>query len=301
MINGAVFRIRHDADRLRVAEIAGERTLHLEHIALDDILRRRIMDFPREVHLTGHALLFVQLFRSFEIIHAMICRDMHLVCLEGLLRTGGLVDIRLESSREETLYRIFRLNYNRTGAIGGLDLLRFERGMVTDRVLINHVLHRGTTVTRCTFRIQRIEIRLIELRALRNITAGVDIRPAPVVIVRLIAARLFVDRRTHTPFELFAFQARRRIPIEGDIRDMLMVVVVLAFETDSVLHPVRVVTLGQNQLLTVIRTADDGATGMHIHVALALIVRGRVQTALHTRYRSDTVYTLVRTLRHLVP
>ena len=301
VIDGAVFRIGYHADRLRIAEVRLKSTLYLKHIAFNQFLRRRIMDLPRQIDLTGDALMGIQILGSSQVVHAVVRRDMHLVRLESLLRFGGLVDIRLESSRDKTLYCILGRDDDRTRAVGGLTLSRVQRGMVTDRALINHVLHRRATVARCTLRIQRIEIRLIELRALRNITAGVDIRPAPVVIVRLIAARLFVDRRTHTPFELFVFQARRRVPVERDIRDVLMVIVVLAFEANRILLPVRFITLGQNQLLTVVCTANNTATGVDTHITLADVIRRRVQTALHTGDRRDTVDTLVRAFRHLVP
>ena len=301
VIDGAVFRVWQHPDGLRVAEIGFERTLHFEHIAFDNILGRRVVDLPLQIHLTRCTLLRIQCLGALQRIHTVVGGDMHCVRIQALPRAGRPVLVGLKLSRDKSLHRVLGWNHYRTRTVARLHFYRIQRSVITDRVLEHHILHGSTTVTRRTVRIHRVQIRLVQLRGLGDIAARVYLRPTPVFVVRFIAARLLVDGRTHTPFELLTAQRGRGIPVERDIRDILVSVVVLAFQANGVLLPVRTVVGVQHELLTVIRTADDGTARMHIHIAFADIMRRRILTSLYTRYRSDAVHVLVGALRHLIP
>ena len=279
-ITGSILQHQFSRYRLRIGEIALGGALHFEYIARDKVRRLRSFDIPREFDFSRHAIEGVFQFLRFEIIDAVIRRNIDCIGGEGLGHLCLLIEIHLEFRVESVLHGVLCGDNDGTHLIRGRHLRGIERSVVTDRFLHRGILHRRSSYFRQTVLVHHVDIRGVQLRRNRYIAALKHIRPADLLVLYDRPWIFLTDGSLHPDGKFLSLQFGIRIPVEGDIGDALVSVIVFALEFQRRL-PIGGVIGRQRHRFPAVGTPDDGAAFVNKHISFAFRTVCIVRTVLH--------------------
>ena len=258
-----------------VREILLQRALDLEIIPINQVHQPRVLNRPMQHIVTRVGTGSILLLLRFEIIDTVVRRDIH---LGGHLRTHHLLrclhSVYLEGGIEILLHRIGRWHKDITRSVRGLKLRCIQRGMITLRVIEHHIRHRRVTVSRHAGIVDRIEIRVVQLR-LNHIAISFDISSQdPVLRVVDITRHTLTDLHIRTDVEGLSVQRLLRIPVYLHPSHIVLVVVRLR----HFLHVVRVllIVIRHHLALAVVDVRDlhdtSAAVGFHPRATVRFVV-----------------------------